>query len=100
MFTVSTAESKVAISQMQFTRRVDDKIRKLVAQALAASDPDSSVFAKLRSAMRYYAQRRAAENLLIGRRKDDFNGESAMSARASGERPNSPVGATSTRRKP
>ena len=66
---------------MHFTRRVDDRIRKLVAQALAASDPDSSVFARLRSAMRYYAQRRAAENLLIGRRKDDFNGESAMSAR-------------------
>jgi len=70
---------------MHFTRRVDDRIRKLVAQALAASDPDSSVFARLRSAMRYYAQRRAAENLLIGRRKDDFNAESAMSARASGE---------------
>jgi hypothetical protein len=55
---------------MQWSRRVDDKIRHLVAQALASS-PDRSVLSSLRTAIRQYGQRRAAENFLVGRRKDD-----------------------------
>ena len=56
---------------MQWSRRVDDKIRHLVAQALASASPDRSILSSLRTAIRQYGHRRAAENFLVGRRKDD-----------------------------
>src|SRR5580704_3767499 len=56
---------------MQWSRRVDDKIHHLVAQILASASPDRSVLSGLRTPIRQYGHRRAAENFLVGRRKDD-----------------------------
>src|ERR1700692_2878898 len=63
---------------MQWFRRVDDRIRHLVAQALASASPDRSVLSSLRTAIRQYGHRRLLKTSWSG-------GERMIQPQPSGE---------------
>lgn len=57
---------------MQFGRRVEDRIRDLLRQALATYHPAPSVISELQTAIQEYRASKAAGRHLCGQRSDDL----------------------------
>jgi hypothetical protein len=57
---------------MQFGRRVEDRIRILLREALATYHPERSVLSQLKSAIDEYRVLKASGRRLSGQRSDDL----------------------------
>jgi hypothetical protein len=57
---------------MQFGRRVEDRIRVLLKQALATYRPEPSVLSELQTAIQEYRALKASGQRLCGQRSDDL----------------------------
>jgi hypothetical protein len=73
VFTVSTKVRNFDIfAPMQFGRRVEDRIRDLLQQALATCHPAPSVLSELQTAIHEYRARKTSGRHLCGQRRDDL----------------------------